>query len=212
MVTVAKGIDAPIKLLAPKAGGTFAMLGLGDVVIPGLLVALCLRFDLARHAASHPKADVGPRSSFTKPYFATAIVSYIAGLVATIAAMVHSGKAQPALLYLSPACILGPLLTATALGEVRSMWSWRDEEEEERDDTIEAASQVAMMARKEAKAKAAAAAAASGEPAPESESENGNGNAKEEKPQDDSWMVGAGVGGADDGVRTRSKRKAGKRK
>lgn len=206
MVTVAKGIDAPIKLLAPKAGGTFAMLGLGDVVIPGLLVALCLRFDLARHALRNPKADVTPRSSFPKPYFTTAVVSYIAGLVATIAAMVHSGKAQPALLYLSPACILGPLLTATALGEVGSMWKWRDEEEEEKDDTIEAASHVAQMARKEAKAKAEAMSAAAGEPVENVEE-------KEEKPaQDDSWMDGTGVAGAEEGPRTRSKRKNTKRK
>jgi minor histocompatibility antigen H13 len=41
MVTVAKGFDAPIKLLYPKTVITegvkteFSMLGLGDIVIPG---------------------------------------------------------------------------------------------------------------------------------------------------------------------------------
>ncbi|CAK9785366.1 hypothetical protein CC85DRAFT_258655 [Cutaneotrichosporon oleaginosum] len=212
MVTVAKGIDAPMKLLAPKADKSFAMLGLGDVVIPGLLIALCLRFDLARHARLRPKEDVGPRSSFAKPYFSTAIASYICGLGATIAAMLHSGKAQPALLYLSPACIIGPLLTAAALGEVKECWTWRDEEEEEKDETIEAASEVAILARQEAKAKAAAAAAT----VDPDETSVSNGaapdhSAPDSAAQDDSWMDGTGVAGAE-GPRTRSKRKGGKRK
>lgn len=212
MVTVAKGIDAPIKLMAPKAGGSYSMLGLGDVVIPGLLIALCLRFDLARHAIAHPKRDVGPRSSFSKPYFATAIISYVLGLVCTIAAMVHSGKAQPALLYLSPTCILGPLATAAALGEIGLMWKWRDEEEEQgRDETIEAASEVAMLARKEAKAKEAAARAVE-----DVEVQDRKAEAEEkekEAAEDDSWMNGTGVAGANgDGPRTRSKRKTAKRK
>lgn len=215
MVTVAKGIDAPIKLMAPKAGGSYSMLGLGDVVIPGLLIALCLRFDLARHAIAHPKRDVGPRSSFSKPYFVTAIVSYILGLVATIAAMVYSGTAQPALLYLSPTCILGPLATAAALGEVGLMWKWRDEKEEEgRDETIEAASEVAMLARKEAKAKEAAARAVQDVEVQDKQTEEEE--KEKEVTEDDSWMNGSGVAGASangDGVRTRSsKRKGGKRK
>ncbi|QDS70183.1 hypothetical protein FKW77_006394 [Venturia effusa] len=51
MVTVATNLDIPIKLLFPrpadkdgKAG--FSMLGLGDIVIPGMMVGLALRFDL----------------------------------------------------------------------------------------------------------------------------------------------------------------------
>ncbi len=54
MVTVAKSLDVPIKLLIPRAPGPnedpkrqqLAMLGLGDVVLPGIMVALALRFDL----------------------------------------------------------------------------------------------------------------------------------------------------------------------
>ncbi|KAI1263748.1 signal peptide peptidase-domain-containing protein [Xylariaceae sp. FL1019] len=45
MVTVATKIDAPIKLVFE--GPTRAsMLGLGDIVVPGMFIALCLRFDL----------------------------------------------------------------------------------------------------------------------------------------------------------------------
>lgn len=108
MVTVAKGLDAPIKLLAPRPStGTvtdFAMLGLGDVVVPGLMVALCLRFDLAQYARRHPGKDVGPRSSFSRPYFWTGVVSYLLGLAITMSVMTYFKRAQPALLYLSPAC------------------------------------------------------------------------------------------------------------
>jgi minor histocompatibility antigen H13 len=53
MLTVAKGIDAPIKLQFPKdfSGTTskYAILGLGDIVIPGVFVSLCLRYDFLKH-------------------------------------------------------------------------------------------------------------------------------------------------------------------
>ena len=57
MVTVARALEVPIKLEFPrpaapgedpkKAGN--AMLGLGDIVIPGLMIGLALRFDLYLH-------------------------------------------------------------------------------------------------------------------------------------------------------------------
>lgn len=45
MVKVATSLDVPIKLVfpGPKRG---SMLGLGDIVLPGLMIALALRFDL----------------------------------------------------------------------------------------------------------------------------------------------------------------------
>ncbi|KAH0367902.1 peptidase A22B, signal peptide peptidase, partial [Aureobasidium melanogenum] len=54
MVTVATKLDVPIKLLFPRpledgqvaAGRKLAMLGLGDIVIPGMMIGLALRFDL----------------------------------------------------------------------------------------------------------------------------------------------------------------------
>ena len=54
MVTVATNLDVPIKLLFPRPGKTesgspaLAMLGLGDVVLPGILIAMALRWDLWR--------------------------------------------------------------------------------------------------------------------------------------------------------------------
>ena len=52
MLTVAKSIDAPIKLLFQKnlkaTPPEFSLLGLGDIVIPGIFIALCLRYDILR--------------------------------------------------------------------------------------------------------------------------------------------------------------------
>lgn len=49
MVTVAKNLDIPIKIVFPylNAEGDFktSMVGLGDLVIPGVFVSLCLKFD-----------------------------------------------------------------------------------------------------------------------------------------------------------------------
>lgn len=56
----AKSFDAPIKLLFPRAleegskAMPFSMLGLGDIVIPGIFVALILRFDTL-HSANYFK-------------------------------------------------------------------------------------------------------------------------------------------------------------
>ncbi|KAE8144396.1 signal peptide peptidase-domain-containing protein [Aspergillus avenaceus] len=54
MVTVAKGLDVPIKLVFPRPAApgappdavSLAMIGLGDIIIPGMMIGLALRFDL----------------------------------------------------------------------------------------------------------------------------------------------------------------------
>lgn len=99
MVNVATSLDVPIKLLWPKSLSFtsergFTMLGLGDVVIPGIFVALALRYDHHRHLKS------SPQNSFTKPYFYAALGAYISGLIVTMAVMHNFNAAQPALLYL----------------------------------------------------------------------------------------------------------------
>lgn len=48
MVTVATKLDVPIKLTFETADRK-SILGLGDIVIPGMVMALALRFDLWRH-------------------------------------------------------------------------------------------------------------------------------------------------------------------
>ena len=56
MITVAKSFQSPMKILIPAAGGSsFHMVGLGDIIIPGLLVSLCLRIDFVRELISKSK-------------------------------------------------------------------------------------------------------------------------------------------------------------
>merc|ERR1712200_229614 len=113
MVTVAKSFEAPIKLVFPQdllengpMGATnFAMLGLGDIVIPGIFIALLLRFD------NSLKRD-------SKTYFSAGFVAYCLGLGTPIFVMHFFKHAQPALLYLVPACLGLPTLLALIKGDI----------------------------------------------------------------------------------------------
>uniref|UniRef100_A0A7N8YCS6 Histocompatibility (minor) 13 n=1 Tax=Mastacembelus armatus TaxID=205130 RepID=A0A7N8YCS6_9TELE len=104
MVTVAKSFEAPIKLVFPQdllekglEASNFAMLGLGDIVIPGIFIALLLRFDVSLKKNS-------------RTYFYSSFLAYIFGLGLTIFVMHTFKHAQPALLYLVPACVGFPFL------------------------------------------------------------------------------------------------------
>lgn len=116
MVSVAKSFDAPVKLLFPKdifaSELQFSMLGLGDIVIPGIFIALMLRFDAKR---------AGSTSKFSKPYFSFTFGGYILGMVTTIGVMHIFQAAQPALLYLVPYCIIASLLPSLLLGETKEL-------------------------------------------------------------------------------------------
>ena len=105
------------QVLAPRdihnADAGFSMLGLGDIVIPGIFVSLALRYDFSsyvrRTLKRNPDASPAAGDSYSKPYFLAVMVAYIAGLATTVAVMHIFEAAQPALLYLSPACSeLGP--------------------------------------------------------------------------------------------------------
>ncbi|KAL1021186.1 hypothetical protein UPYG_G00009910 [Umbra pygmaea] len=120
MVTVAKSFEAPIKLVFPQdlleqglGASQFAMLGLGDIVIPGIFIALLLRFDVSL------KKD-------TRTYFYTSFLAYIFGLGLTIWVMHTFKHAQPALLYLVPACIGFPVVVALLKGELTEMFRYEE--------------------------------------------------------------------------------------
>jgi len=128
MVTVAKSFEAPIKLVFPQdllenglAAQNMAMLGLGDIVIPGIFVALLLRYD----------QSLKRNSNF---YFYTTFIAYILGLCGTIVVMHVFKHAQPALLYLVPACLGAPIFMALIRGDLKSMFNYADHPEEEEDE------------------------------------------------------------------------------
>lgn len=128
MVSVAKGLDAPIKVVFPLNLGAeelkFTLLGLGDIVIPGIFIALALRFDYQLSGAGKP---------LRKVYFTTVFIAYVLGLFATLVAMRVFESAQPALLYLSPACILSVLCTAALRGELGALWAFNGYQPDEKE-------------------------------------------------------------------------------
>ncbi len=138
MVTVAMGVDGPIKLVFPRVVDTRAsMLGLGDILVPGLLLTLCLRFDLAQYlrkrteAGKEKVAEAFPKSStdFPKPYYMTCFIGYVIGLIVTIAVGVMFNAAQPALLYLVPLTVIPVSTLALVRGDIKHVFSYDEEEE-----------------------------------------------------------------------------------
>lgn len=79
------------------------MLGLGDIVVPGIFVSLCLKFDLDKALTKLKIKD--PREVVTK-YFNTCVIGYFCGIVITFAVMYIFDHPQPALLFLVPTCTL----------------------------------------------------------------------------------------------------------
>merc|ERR1712130_575110 len=127
MVTVAKSFEAPIKLVFPQDllenglnSSIFAMLGLGDIVIPGIFIALLLRYDVS----------LKRKSNF---YFYATFLAYLAGLLMTIFVMHVYKHAQPALLYLVPACLGVPLFLGLVRGDIKTMFSYEDHPDLEAD-------------------------------------------------------------------------------
>jgi minor histocompatibility antigen H13 len=149
MLTVAKGIDAPIKLMFPTDYSgekpKYSILGLGDIVLPGIFCSLCLRYDflkslnikhmeglLKREArgedVSTQKYLVQTALTCKKHYFRAVNIGYFIAIVCTIAVMLVFKHGQPALLYLVPGCILAVIITSLVKGEFNEMWEFSEDE------------------------------------------------------------------------------------
>lgn len=150
MVTVAKNVDAPIKLQFPRDLSTtppqYSILGLGDIVIPGIFMSLCLRFDVLKSLSvskleglidSERKGREDPGATMKyiiasgnrapKSYFVAVIVGYLIAIITTVVIMFMFNHGQPALLYLVPGCILAVFITAGLKGEFSEMWGFVEE-------------------------------------------------------------------------------------
>jgi len=128
MVTVAKSFEAPIKLVFPRdmvitgfSSTNFAMLGLGDIVIPGIFIALLLRFDHSQKKGN-------------QTYFLAGYAAYILGLMTTMVVMHVFKHAQPALLYLVPACLGIPILLSVVLGDRVKLFDYEDKPSSKKED------------------------------------------------------------------------------
>ncbi|KDE08853.1 hypothetical protein MVLG_00953 [Microbotryum lychnidis-dioicae p1A1 Lamole] len=159
MVTVATSFDAPIKITFPRTflyplytlqGKDFMLLGLGDIVLPGIFVALSLRWDYHRalkRVEGPPKPEMGwgrKGKGWGRPYFRASLGAYVLGLITTITMMHQFKAAQPALLYLSPACIIAVCFTAWRRDEWKKLWAFEDASDDEpskdkkKDEAVEA--------------------------------------------------------------------------
>ncbi|GAB9474008.1 Signal peptide peptidase-like protein [Globisporangium polare] len=136
----------PILLRMPKVldwREGYSMLGLGDIVLPGLLLVLCARYDYAtrgqlygkvkpnlkriksfRSMDANASAELDAANSVCsrRGIFGIIIWGYALGLFFANLAVVLMKEGQPALMYLVP-CTLGPLaLIGWRRGILKKLW------------------------------------------------------------------------------------------
>lgn len=87
----------------------FSLLGFGDILVPGLLVAYCHRFDILMQTS--------------RIYFLACTIGYGIGLLITFVALALMQMGQPALLYLVPCTLLTSLMVALWRKELPSFWT-----------------------------------------------------------------------------------------
>ena len=150
MLTVAKNVDAPIKLQFPRDLTTdpkqYSILGLGDIVIPGIFMSLCLRFDVLKNldinkldsiieGEKKGKLDGGSfiryiastANASPKHYYLSVVIGYLIAIVTTIVIMFIFNHGQPALLYLVPGCIIAVLICSLVKGEFSKVYEFVEE-------------------------------------------------------------------------------------
>ncbi|XP_031205572.1 signal peptide peptidase-like 2B isoform X2 [Mastomys coucha] len=87
----------------------FSLLGFGDILVPGLLVAYCHRFDIQVQSS--------------RIYFVACTIAYGLGLLVTFVALVLMQRGQPALLYLVPCTLLTSCTVALWRQELGAFWT-----------------------------------------------------------------------------------------
>jgi len=87
-------------------------------------VAILLRFDAVR-ATINPKG--AEYLSFPKPFFYGNIIAYAFGLFVTVFVMYYFQAAQPALLYLVPACLGASLIVSYSLGAFNELCAYDED-------------------------------------------------------------------------------------
>ncbi|XP_047622316.1 signal peptide peptidase-like 2A isoform X2 [Phacochoerus africanus] len=84
-----------------------SVLGFGDIIVPGLLIAYCRRF------------DVQTGSSI---YYVSSTIAYAVGMILTFVVLVLMKKGQPALLYLVPCTLITASVVAWRRKEMKKFW------------------------------------------------------------------------------------------
>jgi len=112
MVSVATQLPVlPMVIVMPRMlskGG--ALLGLGDIVLPGLFLCFLYRYDKYKGY------------EFKKGYFLRSWIGYFCGIVLTIIMVAVLQMGQPALLYLVPGTLIPCYFVAYREGELKQLW------------------------------------------------------------------------------------------
>merc|ERR1719215_555541 len=127
MVSVAMGVDAPIKLMFPRdLGGCgflrHSMLGLGDIVLPGIFIPFLAKFDAVK---------LGEKACTSFVYLNAVMIAYVLSLVTTVTSMLVFNAAQPALLYIVPYVLITTAGVAISRGELKALWQFEIPDESE---------------------------------------------------------------------------------
>ncbi|KAL5216906.1 hypothetical protein ABZP36_008307 [Zizania latifolia] len=119
MIVVARGDKTdedgvPMLLKIPRMfdpWGGYSIIGFGDILLPGLLVAFALRYDWAA------------KKSMQTGYFLWSMMAYGSGLLITYVALnLMDGHGQPALLYIVPFTLGTLIALGWKRGELRNQW------------------------------------------------------------------------------------------
>ncbi|PXF40313.1 Signal peptide peptidase-like 1 [Gracilariopsis chorda] len=108
-----QNLALPAKLIVPAGRDEYAILGLGDIILPQILLTYLLELDLLRP---------GQARSWRNGYFFRAVLAYAFALFMSFYCNFVFRNAQPALLYIVPALLFTTLLYARSLNEVSIVW------------------------------------------------------------------------------------------
>ncbi|XP_069078635.1 signal peptide peptidase-like 2A isoform X2 [Pleurodeles waltl] len=96
-------------------GMPFSLLGFGDIIVPGLLIAYCRRFEV--------------RLTSSCIYYPFCTIAYAVGMVLTFVVLALTKKGQPALLYLVPFTLITSTVIAWRRREMKMFWKGGSYEE-----------------------------------------------------------------------------------
>jgi len=85
------------------------ILGLGDIILPGILIGYNAAFSLASRAPY-------------RLYYTVGVIGYFFGMIATFMALLLSKMAQPALIYLVPFTLVPTHVAALIRKDWKKMW------------------------------------------------------------------------------------------
>jgi minor histocompatibility antigen H13 len=113
------------------------MIGLGDIVIPGVYVALMLRFDIYLYKKAKNDISKFGFSFKNMKYFLITFVFYNLGIIITLSSMYFFNHAQPALLYLVPCTLISSTLLSLQQKDIKLLWKFNEEKLDKEEDEDE---------------------------------------------------------------------------